>query len=136
MRSKYENGQSLVEFVLVLPLLLIILLGIIELSVAIHDKNVITNASREGARAGIVAMNPLNDNDIAGVVTTYCTNRLLSLSGANVPATSVDRSNGTNTGDLLRVTVTYDYGFMVLPEFVASLVSPLRMSATTTMGLE
>lgn len=46
------------EFALVLPVLLLILFGIIEFGLVMFDQAVITNASREGARAGIVLKTP------------------------------------------------------------------------------
>ncbi|MBW8383916.1 MAG: pilus assembly protein [Youngiibacter sp.] len=45
-----EKGQSAVEFALVLPLLLILLLGIIEFGWFLNAKITITGAAREGAR--------------------------------------------------------------------------------------
>ena len=56
MRSKSssQKGASAVEFALILPLLMLILFGIIEFSLLMYNKAMITNASREGARRGIV----------------------------------------------------------------------------------
>lgn len=48
-----EKGGTLIEFVLVLPLLLLFTFAIIEFSVLMYDKAVITLGSREGARAAI-----------------------------------------------------------------------------------
>jgi Flp pilus assembly protein TadG len=50
------QGAAVIEFALILPLLLLLLIGGIDMSLALYDKAVITNASREGARAGIVAV--------------------------------------------------------------------------------
>ncbi|HKK00735.1 MAG TPA: TadE/TadG family type IV pilus assembly protein, partial [Desulfuromonadales bacterium] len=58
MKRRHERGASAVEFALVLPLLLVILFGIIEFGFILYDKAMITNASREGARAGIVLYTP------------------------------------------------------------------------------
>ena len=49
-----EKGGSLVEFAIITPLLFVILFGIFESGLLLYNKAVITNASREGARAGIV----------------------------------------------------------------------------------
>ena len=49
-----EQGGSLVEFAIVMPLLFVILFGIIDFGILLYDKAMITNASREGASAGIV----------------------------------------------------------------------------------
>lgn len=51
---KHEPGQVLVEFVLVLPLLLLLLLGIAEFTIAVLSYNTLADAARQGARYGIV----------------------------------------------------------------------------------
>jgi Flp pilus assembly protein TadG len=49
-----QRGTSTLEFVVVLPTLLIIFLGGLELSRAWLSANIATNAAREGARVGVV----------------------------------------------------------------------------------
>jgi Flp pilus assembly protein TadG len=74
-----QRGAAAIEFALILPVLVLLILGIIEFSVALYDKAVITNASREGARAGIVFRDPpVTDGEIVGVVTSYCQNRMIT----------------------------------------------------------
>ncbi|MHB8376312.1 MAG: TadE family protein [Dehalococcoidia bacterium] len=51
-RRGSQRGQSLVEFALVMPVLLILVLGIMEFGFAITDQISVTNAARDGARAG------------------------------------------------------------------------------------
>ena len=50
-----ERGTSTLEFVIVLPTLLLIFLGGLELSRAWLTANVAMNAAREGARVGVVS---------------------------------------------------------------------------------
>lgn len=49
-----EVGQSLVEFAMVLPLFLVLLFGLVDFGRAFFSWMVVTNAAREGARAGAV----------------------------------------------------------------------------------
>ncbi len=49
-----DGGQSLVEFVLVLPILLVIIFGIIEFANAWRTSQIITNTAREVARQSIL----------------------------------------------------------------------------------
>lgn len=44
-----ERGQSIVEFALILPLLLIVVLGVVEVSYALMDQHVVTKLTREGS---------------------------------------------------------------------------------------
>ena len=49
-------GQSLVEFALVLPVILFLMVVLIELGVIFYVQTVVTNAAWEGARAGATAV--------------------------------------------------------------------------------
>ncbi len=44
-----DSGQSLIEFALVTPLFLTLVLGVVEVSYAILDQHIVTKMSREGA---------------------------------------------------------------------------------------
>ncbi|MDV3429335.1 MAG: pilus assembly protein [Bacillota bacterium] len=48
------KGQSLVEFALILPVLILIILGIIEFGWLLNGQITLTNAAREGARTSVV----------------------------------------------------------------------------------
>ena len=49
-----ERGQSLIEFALVLPVLVILLVGVFDLGRAVMLSETLNNAVREGARHAIV----------------------------------------------------------------------------------
>lgn len=49
-----EKGQSLVEFAIVVPVLLLLVMGIIEFGWLFNGQITLTSAAREGARAGMV----------------------------------------------------------------------------------
>jgi Flp pilus assembly protein TadG len=156
-----QRGAALVEFALVLPLLLVILFGIIEFSIMMYDKAVITNASREAAREWVefrdsTILGPFPDttNGIGEVVQNYCSDRLITFSAAVPPVTSVsiaDQNNVVKTGlhdvasghahpvesgDRLTVRVRYTYNFLFLPGFLESFGPSLVFDATTTMRAE
>lgn len=67
MRSSVrESGQAAVEFALIVPMLLLILLGFFDFGRAFFAYSVVSNAAREGARAGIFTS--ATDTDISGAV--------------------------------------------------------------------
>ena len=132
---KDQSGASAVEFALILPLLILILFGTIELGLYLFNKNVITNASREGARAGIVGRIPrLSNADIETEVKKYCEDHLITFGNDAGPDVSIkDVNNDADTFDPaterctvyeldlgyifkceLEVTVDYDYDFLFL----------------------
>lgn len=49
-RSVTGRGQALVEFAVIVPFLLVLVMGLIDLGMALQAKIAITNAAREGAR--------------------------------------------------------------------------------------
>jgi Flp pilus assembly protein TadG len=53
-RPSRRRGQALVEFALIIPLFLLLLVGIFDLGRAVFAFNTLTNAAREGARIAIV----------------------------------------------------------------------------------
>ena len=130
-----QNGAALVEFAIVLPVLLMLIFGMIEFSILLYDKAMITNASREGARAGIVySPTPVTKEKIELTVNNYLQTHLISLGGASAPTITAGQCTGT--GAPLTVTVTYPYNFLVLPDFVQSLSGTLTLSAQTVMRCE
>jgi Flp pilus assembly protein TadG len=53
-RDRGGRGQSLVEFSLVIPLFLLVLIAVFDLGRGVFAYNTLTNAAREGARMAIV----------------------------------------------------------------------------------
>jgi Flp pilus assembly protein TadG len=132
-----KTGASAVEFAIILPLLILFLFGIIEFSILFYDKAVITNASREGARAGIVYRHPdpVTEAEIQQVVLDYCAGHLITF--ATTPSLTIAANwTGYEAGDTLTVTALYDYQFLVLPNFITTLTGGINLAATTVMRME
>ena len=70
-RGNAEDGAQLVEFALVLPLLLLIMLGIAEFGFVFQRYEVLTNAAREGARVAVLP--GYNDVDVNARIMAYLT---------------------------------------------------------------
>ena len=49
LRHRGERGQSVVEMAVILPLLLVVVLGVVEVSWALMDQHVVTKLTREGS---------------------------------------------------------------------------------------
>ena len=95
------SGQTLIEMALLTPFLALILATILHFGAALNAHHVITNAAREGARAGTQP-----DGDAARmrqVISTVCRNANLDLSQL-----SIDVDPG-RPGNPTRATVTYRY---------------------------
>lgn len=131
-----QEGQALVEFALVAPVLLLILFGIVEFGLILFNQHVITNASREGARFGIVVHAPRRSvAEIEQVVDAYCADHLVTFGAGGTPDTQVTYTT-QGFGDDLTVEVTFHYDFLVLPAFIASMFGGNDLRAHTTMKYE
>jgi Flp pilus assembly protein TadG len=132
-----ERGTAAVEFALVLPLLLMLVLGAIDWGWYFFIREVTINAAREGARVGSV-----NAVDAAGAMAdahAAATGYLdgLGLTGGTVTETAPTVIVGTATLETVRVNVSYPVGSLTgftLPGF-SSLV-PATITATAQMRRE
>src|SRR5437879_4600036 len=74
--ERQRRAAALVETAIVLPLLLLLILGIIELGRAVMVKEILVNGAREGARAAVLAS--ATDSGVNSVVDEYMTNAGIS----------------------------------------------------------
>lgn len=125
-RKSWGNikGQGLVEFALVVPLLLLLVIGIAEFGRAWMTKNILTGAAREGVRilavemGGVAAAEARADNVLKSAGITTAT------------VTVIDASSY----EPVSVTVTYNFP-VVLAGFIPGLDN-IPLSSTTTMRRE
>jgi Flp pilus assembly protein TadG len=61
-RAAAERGQALVEFVLVLPLLLLLVFGIVQFGLALNSANDETHLANEVARYAAINQNPSSES--------------------------------------------------------------------------
>ena len=150
-KNNGEKGLSLVEFAIILPLFFVLLFGIIEFGVLMYDKAILTNASREGARAGVLMVNPENwggynhpdEDHIKQVVLDYAKNYLVSFkpdestfNTTNVNIFWLDKTfnswdtgwesyqkdyKDTISGDKLVVEVEYEFKFLTFSKLITLL---------------
>jgi Flp pilus assembly protein TadG len=129
---KGQRGVALVELALVAPIIVIVLFGILEFGMIIYSKGVVTNASREGARFGVVLNSPRRTSaEIEAKVRDY-----LGKSGFSDPVTISVTGAGAASGTPMAVQVTYSYHFQVLPNFIESITGTLGLTAETAMLME
>jgi len=118
-----EEGQALVEFSLVSILLFTLLIGITDFARLYFTYSSMSNASREGARYGVV-----NPYDTDGI--TERAESLLVIFGQD-PEIEVSFPDGSRgVGARLRVKVACDFSLLVLP------MPPFEMVADSTMRIE
>jgi Flp pilus assembly protein TadG len=113
LRARFRRsdaGQALVEFALVMPIVLLMLVGIIEFGRAWNVQQVMTDAAREGARHAVLA-NPAITQ--ASVVATI--NAALGRAAIDTNTTQITLLGfRSGTGNLLTVDVQHPYQFRFL----------------------
>lgn len=127
-KPNLTTGQALVEFVLVLPIVMILLFGLIEIGNAINTYLTIYNASRDGAR---LAAERATVSEVQELVRTL-TDRLPGPG----PTATVTYGRDNSGQDMVTVEVTYAYRFLLFGSvaILRSIVpSPFRLRARTVM---
>jgi Flp pilus assembly protein TadG len=129
MRFK-QRGATLVEFALVLPLVLLLVDGVLEFSLVMYDKVVLTHAAREAVRAGVVLRTPkLTNEEIALVAQRYCGSYLLSFGGTNSAVVWVNQTPDPIFQTPLEVTVSFTYQSLLLNSVFSALHAPITLSS-------
>lgn len=137
-----QRGTAAVEFAIILPLLVVFVFGIIEFGLLFYNKTMVTNASREAARTGIVYRDPsVTVAEMQSVADSYCAGRLVSFGSSPGVTTTVPSSECTNHGDELVVNVAYQYDFLLIPDFLTAFFTggmpgSIDVSAVTRMRCE
>ena len=127
LRKRKNDGTALVEFAFVLPIFLLILIGTLEFGIVLNDYLILQNASREGARFGVV-----------GATQTAIEQRVRDFSfHLNNPSLGVVITNAQgNRGSTLAVRASY--AVPLLTPLMQSLVhsSTFALSSESQMRIE
>jgi Flp pilus assembly protein TadG len=124
-RSKSrQRGASAVEFALVLPVLVLVLGGIIDLGRFMFSAAIATNAAREGARAAVVSAGASYSQGNIVVRTKAAADGLIPAKiTVNAPPSSC------LAGSDVKVTVHYAFDWLILP-----LSQPIDTASTMRCG--
>ena len=124
--KRNEEGQTMVEFTLVLPVLMVVLFGIIQFGITFNNYVALTDAVRAGARTAAVSR-------LSSTPTTDTVTRVKNASGdLDSSKVSVTVTSTWVHGDDVTVKATYPYSISLLGVVVAS----GNLSSTTTERIE
>jgi len=118
-----ERGAAAVEFALVLPLLIVLLLGIIDFGLYYYNDLQLTHAARDAARY-------LSVNNLAGADA--------AISGATLVSTSIDARgmSPATSGQPATVTLHATYSFLTPLPLIVGIGRTLGINATVVMRRE
>jgi Flp pilus assembly protein TadG len=122
-----EQGQTMTEFALVLPVLALLLFAVIQFGIVFNNYVTLTDATRAGARkAAVSRQDPNHDSVVMSAVRSSATG--LDSSKLSVPPPTSTWDPGSD----VTVTATYPYSISLLGLVVKS----GRLSSTTTERVE
>lgn len=151
------RGQALVEFAFVLPIIVLLAFGFIDVGRAVFEHNTLSNAAREASRVAAVNQvdpasapwnciankpveNPASPNwtfrgcaMAAGAALGIRATDVV-VSYAAPPGVTLDCVSRLNVGCIVTVTVTSDY--VPITPVAGSIIGPITMSATSAMPIE
>jgi Flp pilus assembly protein TadG len=122
IQLRAQNGQTMTEFALVLPLLALLLFGVIQFGIAFNNYITLTDAVRAGSRKAAVARHLQNREKYVDTAVRAAATDLKS-SDLRVEVESTWQS-----GEDVRVSASYPYSISLLGVVVKS----GRMTSETT----
>jgi Flp pilus assembly protein TadG len=135
-----ERGAVVVEFILVLPIFLVLLLGMFDFGKALNYWIDGTHLSHEGARYAAVGKNPGPGATLAESIQSRADTNELQDGGASVTGpvkVCVDFPAGTSeVGDPVEVSVEFTYQFLGYINALYPDMTSATVTNTSTMRLE
>jgi Flp pilus assembly protein TadG len=125
---KNQKGQSLVEFAIILPIILLLLMGIVEFGMMLNSYLTIQNVAREGSRLGIVG-----GSDVE--IDTLIRNISPNLTPADLTVDITPAEDSRNSGETLTVSITYNY-HMTVPIISALFNNVIVLRSQSSMRLQ
>ncbi len=117
---KNQKGQALVEFAIILPLLLLLVLGIIQFGMIIGGYLAVQNAVREGARAGVIGCTNAEINSTMRSVSP-------NLKSEHLIVSIMPSEGSRRSGETLMIRASYNYPLTIpIIESIFGGAVPLR----------
>ena len=131
-----NDGSTMIETIIVLPILLMLLFAVTEFSVIFSRWQTISNAAREGARTAIVFRAPCVaanvETDVRNRVRAYASSAGITVADDQIAITGVCGDPTTNSS----VQVTVPYRFRVVDAFAPSLSPSIDTVGSSVMRNE
>ena len=139
-RGRGQSGVATVEFILILPVFLVLLLGVFDFGKAFNYWIDGTHLSHEGVRFAAVGKNPGPGGTLAESIKMRADTDELANGGSSVTdplKVCVSFPDGTSrVGDPVQVDVEFKYEFLPYLNAVFSDLTSATVTNTSTMRLE
>jgi len=135
-RALRRTGMAMVEFVIVLPILLMLVFAIAEFGVLFGRWQTLANAAREGARTAVVFRSSCNSATVIAEVRQrvkdYASPLGIVLTDGEITVTGVCGTSTTSS----TVSVSKPYTFDVLPNIAGSVSPTIDLVGNSVMRNE
>ena len=111
IKTRDERGQTMTEFALVLPILVLLLFAVVQFGIVFHNYITITDAARVGARKGAVALYGTTSPASAAEAAARASADNLDQGDLTV---AVSASPSWQKGSDITVTASYPYEISLL----------------------
>lgn len=128
-RHYRQNGAEIVEFLVTLPVIMLLLAIMFDLGSMFSEQIILTNAARAAAREVIGGASDVEAQTAADGITES----LMGFDAANPPSVLVSKAN-SDPGTQVTVTVSHTYTFQLLPGFFAQ-AATFDLTATVRMRM-
>lgn len=155
MKGDDRQGQTLAEFALVLPIVILLLAAVVDIGRAVYAWNTVGNAARVGARVAVVnqvesSPECANDRPVVDAADPHWSIAACAVAASTALAVTQDDVTVTyavppgsgltctagdlDVGCIARVTVAYDY--TALTPIVGGVIGSFRIEASSEMPIE
>lgn len=106
-RLKGSSGQSLAEFAIAVPMLLLLFIGMVEFARGWMVRQVIVNVAREGARLAVIPTS--TSATVAARVDSLLTAGGINPASASITINTCDGNACAGQPDVVQITVPYQF---------------------------
>lgn len=118
-----DRGQALVEFALIIPLFVLVVMGLFDVGRAVFNYNTVANAAREAARVAVVNQDPVAIRTAA------------KEAGTGLGLTDGDITLGACAAQDCPFSVTVTFDYEPTTPLIGQLFNP-TLSSTAVMPVE
>ena len=142
MKKRYSfKGQTLIEFALILPIALFLLLGFFDLGRVVFYYSSLTNAVREATRSMIVNVDLGDKAAIESAIYAELEDYAFAINLDEIDVVDIfyftddvdmrTQTTGSTTGKMTNILINVSYSFKPVTPFIAQLLSDGKITLVT-----
>ena len=127
-----SKGQALLEFALILPILLLLVLGIVEFGHIWNINQMVSDTTREGARRAVIADPTITQTSVHNFMMQRLYDAHVDTNVVTITFSQTGTGNWQGTNKPQTVTIQFPYSFM----FFTRAFGTVQITSSFTMRNE